>query len=99
MPVIAAIIWGAFLRVIGSAVGQVLIALGIGLVTYGGVSVSLDFMKNSAASALQSLPPQLGGLFGLMKVGECISIISSAVVMKFTLMGLKNGAMSKWGRK
>ena len=99
MPALAAVLWGAFLTVIGSAVGQVLVALGIGLVTYSGVSVSLDFLKSSAVGAIQSLPPQIVGLWGLMKIGECISILSSAVVMKFTLMGLKDGVMKKWGKK
>ena len=99
MPVLIAALWGAFLSILGSAVGQVLVALAIGVSTYTGVSTGLDFLKSNFISAVNGLPPQIIGLWGLMKIGECFSIISSAVVMKFTMSGMKDGAIKKWVKR
>lgn len=99
MPYIVGILVGALLNVLGSAVGQVLVALGIGVATYAGLDVALGFMKTDFVGAINGLPPQLLALFGLMKIGECFSIISSAVVMKFSLNGMQNGSVKKWIKK
>lgn len=99
MPVIASVIWGAFLNIIGTVVGRALVALGLGVVTFTGVSTSLDWMKAQAVTALTSLPPELVQIMGVLKVGTFISIITSAVAVRLLLSGVQSGTMKRWVTK
>lgn len=99
MPVIVSIIWGAFLNIIGSVVGRALVALGLGVVTFTGVSASIDWMKVQAINALQNLDPQLIQLLGVLKVGTFISIITSAVAVRLLLTGVQSGTLKRWVTK
>lgn len=96
MPAIIAALWTGFLAIINSSVGQVLVALGIAAVTYTGVDTSLAFFKNMAVQHLTALPPAVFGMLGVMKVGQCVSMVCSAVVMRMSLSGLKSGSMKSW---
>ena len=88
MPVFIAAIGGMLINLVGTLAGRVLIALGISVVTYTGVSSSLDWMRAGALAALGGLPAEMIGLIGFMKVGVCISIIASAVAVRMGLSGL-----------
>lgn len=96
MPVIASVIWGAFLNIIGSVVGRALVALGLGVVTFTGMNASLDWMRDQAVSSILQLDPQLVQLLGVLKVGTFISIISSAVAVRLLLNGVQSGTFKRW---
>lgn len=96
MPMLASIIWGAFLNIIGSVVGRALVALGLGVITFTGVSASIDWMKGQAITAILSLDPQVIQLLGILKVGTFISIITSAVAVRLLLNGVQSGTMKRW---
>ncbi len=99
MPALVAILWGGLLNILGTLVGQIIAAVGVGVVTYTGVSSSLDWLKNQAVSGLQMLDPQVVGLLGILKVGVFISIISSAVMARLLLSGLQSGTFKRWVTK
>ncbi|WP_455553330.1 DUF2523 domain-containing protein [Comamonas kerstersii] len=96
MPVIASVIWGAFLNIIGSVVGRALVALGLGVVTFTGMNASLDWMRDQAVSSILQLDPQVVQLLGVLKVGTFISIISSAVAVRLLLNGVQSGTFKRW---
>ncbi len=96
MPAIAAVIWGAFLNIIGSIVGRALVALGLGVVTFTGVDVALTWMKDQAVSSILQLDPQVIQLLGVLKVGTFISIITSAVAVRLMLNGVQSGTFKRW---
>lgn len=96
MPMFIASLWGAFLQIVGTLVGRVMVALGVGVVTYTGINASLDALKTQAVSAFAGLPPELLGLLALLKVGQCISIIMSATAARLLLNGLTGDTMKKW---
>lgn len=96
MPVFIAALLGGLMNVAGSLAGRVLIALGISVVTFSGLSVSLTWLRDMALSNLQSLPPSIIGLLGVMKVGVCISMLASAYVARMTINGLTGDTMKKW---
>ena len=96
MPVIASVIWGAFLNIIGSVVGRALVALGLGVVTFTGMNSSLDWMRDQAVSSILQLDPQVVQLLGVLKVGTFISIISSAVAVRLLLNGVQSGTFKRW---
>lgn len=96
MPVFIAMIWGAFLRIVPTIAGQVLIALGISVVTYTGIDVTLTWLKAQAIANFTALPPQMLGMLAVMKVGESINILISAMVARMTITGFTSGSFKRW---
>jgi cell division protein FtsX len=95
MPVFIAAIGGMLINLVGTLVGRVLIALGISVVTYTGVSFTLDALTAQAISAFAGLPPEVFGLLGVLKVGQCISIVTSAIAAKLVIDGLTGDTFKK----
>jgi len=96
MPLIIAAIGGMLINLVGTMVGRVLIALGISVITYSGLSITLDWMKTQAVSALGGLPSEVIGMLSTMKVGVAISIVTSALLARQVLNGLTGDTMKKW---
>ncbi len=99
MPWLGAVIMGALLNVIGTLVGRVLTALGMGVISYTGFSITLDWLKQNAVSSLVSLPPEMVGILALMKVGSCISMVASALLVRLTLQGMQSDTVKSWVKK
>ncbi len=99
MPIFIAAIGGMLINLVGTLAGRVLIALGISVVTYTGVSSSLDWMKAGALSAVGGLRAEMFGLSGLMKGGVCISIITSAIAARAVVSGIGGDSFKKWVMK
>lgn len=97
MPAFVAAFLGGLLAIAGSMVGQVLIGLGIALVTYTGLSTTFDWLTAQAVSSLSGLPAAVVGMMALMKVGSCISMVASAIAVRVSLQGLSgaNGGTMK----
>lgn len=87
---------GGLIQIAGTLAGKVLIGLGISVVTYTGVSSTLDWLKSGAVTAFQGLPAQIIGMLALMQVGSCISMVASAIVVKLTLDGLTGDSIKRW---
>jgi len=98
MPAFVAAIGGMLLNMAGGLVGQVLLSLGIAVITYQGVDVALDRLKSDAVTALLGLPPQVVALLSYMKVGVAISIITSAIAVRLGLTGM-NGVVKRFRKK
>lgn len=96
MPAFIAMLWGALVTLTGSLAGRVLIALGLSVVTYTGVSASLDFLKSQAITAMGGAGSQVLGMLGVMKVGECISILFSAMLTRQIGQGLTSDSVKRW---
>lgn len=96
MPAIIAALLGGLLSLTSSLVGRVLVALGIGAVTYTGISSALSYAKSQALAALGDAPAQLVQLLGFLGVGEFISIITSALLARLILNGLNSGAIKRF---
>ncbi|MFV0678265.1 DUF2523 domain-containing protein [Variovorax sp. tm] len=80
----------------GSLAGRVLIGLGVGVVTYTGISTSLNFLKSQAVTAFHQLPADVMGMLGVLRVGQCISIVSSAMVARLIINGLQSDTVKRW---
>ena len=96
MPVFVMAIGGMLINIVGTLVGRVLVALGISVITYTGSTVTLDALKAQAISAFSGLPPEVFGLLGILRVGQCISIVTSAIAAKLVIDGLTGDTMKKW---
>lgn len=93
-PVAGAII-GGLVQAAGSIVGRVLIALGIGFVTYTGLSASLDIFKDTFAAALGDAGPVAAGVMGTLKFDVAFSIIVAAVTARLAIRGLTGDAVKR----
>lgn len=96
MPVFIAAIGGMLLNLVGSIVGRVLLSLGLSVVTYTGVDLTLTFLKDQAIASANTLPAELLQLLVFLKVGECISIVTSAVVVRMLWQGMTSGTIKRW---
>jgi len=96
MPLFIGMIWGAFLRVLPSITAQVLLALGISAVTFTGFSASIDYFKNEAIQNASALPADLLGLLSVLKVGNSVSMVVSAIVGRMLVQGMVNGSFKRW---
>lgn len=95
MPLIIAALWGALISIAGTLVGQVLLSLGIGYLTFTGVDLSIAWAKAQFLSGLTGIPAAAVGLAGVMKVGVCVSMLLSAVTARVTLSGMQAGGSIK----
>ena len=96
MPVFLASLLGGLISISGSIAGRVLLALGISVLTYTGTNAALDFLKGQAIAALSGLPFQVLGMLATMKVGQCLSIVFSAIVARQVQQGLSGDSIKKW---
>lgn len=96
MPAILAALLGGLINIVGTMAGRVLVALGIGVVTYSGISVTLNWLKTEAIQSVSGLPAEVIGLIAYMKVGVCINIIFSAILIRAALNGLTGDTMKRW---
>lgn len=95
MPVFIAALLGGLVSAAGSLVGRVLIALGVGFVTYQGLDVTLTFIKTQTLNTISTLPPEVFQIASTLQVGTAINILASAYVAKMTIAGLTSGAVKK----
>ena len=93
------LIAGAFLNIVGSLVGRVLVAVGMGVVSFTGITALLNYFKGLAVSNLLALPPGVLGILSIMKVGTCISMVFSAMLIRFTIQGMTSDTFKTWVKK
>jgi hypothetical protein len=99
MPAFLWALGSLLVRLTGSIAGRALIALGIGVVTYTGMNTSLTWLKTQAVTEIQGLPPEVVGMLSTMKVGQCISIITSAMVARALINGVQSDTFKRWTLK
>lgn len=96
MPVFIAAIGGMLINIVGHLAGRVLVALGIGVITYTGLSASLDWMKAQALGSFAGMPAEAVQLAAFLKVGTCISIVSSAMAARMLINGMQGDTFKRW---
>ncbi len=99
MPWIIAILIRGLVLAGGSSVAQAMVAIGMGVVTYTGTRVVLNSYKAQAVAAFIGLGPDVVGLLGVLKVGQCISILFSALLIRATLNGLQSDTIKRFMKK
>jgi hypothetical protein len=99
MPIFLAALGGVLINIAGSFVLRMLVALGVSLVTYTGVNASLDWLKSQAVSSLQGVGAEVLSLVGLLQVGTCISIVTSAMTVRLLLSGFTSDTVKRWVTK
>lgn len=90
---------GALLQAAGTFVGRILLSLGIGLAVFTGVDASITWARELAITNLTSMGGNTVRAIGALKVGTCVSILTSAYTARLILNGLTGGTIKKWTGK
>lgn len=99
MPYFVLAIVGVLIEVAATIVGRVLIALGLGYVTYTGIDTSLAWASSQFLSGMSGLPAAAVGLANTLKIGVCTSMLLSAITVRLTLSGLTSGSIKRLVQK
>lgn len=100
MPWIISILLAGLLRIVGSMVGRVLLALGLGAVEYMGISALIDSAVASASSLLGIVGTSaLAEWAGFFRIDQHISIILSAIGVKVLISALGGASVKRWVHK
>lgn len=84
---------GAAATIMPSLVGRVMLALGVGFVTYKGIDVGISALRLQAISSIQGIGGDALQLLGFLWVDKAISVLFSAVTVSLVMRGV--GAASK----
>lgn len=95
MPLFIAALIGGIVSALGTLVGRVLISLGIGYAVFTGVDVSIAFARDLVIAKISSSAGQTVAVASTLKIGVCISMLTSALVTRLTIAGLTGGTMRK----
>lgn len=95
MPVVIAWLIGGLVQAAGTLVGKVLISLAIGYVVYAGVDTGLAWAKSQLVAGLTGAPANVLAIAGLLKVGQCISLLVSGLSTRLLMQGMTSGTVKR----
>lgn len=84
---------------VGPLVKQVLKALGIGMVSYVGLQLMVNQVKQYVTSSFAGLPSDVVSILGLAKIDVAVNIMLAAVITRAVVAGMDraSGSISKLG--
>jgi hypothetical protein len=85
---------GALATAMGSFVGRAMLALGVGTVTYTGITFAIDSFRNTVISSISGLPADALGLVGYLWMDKMLTIIFSGVTVALTMRAI-GGSVKK----
>jgi len=94
-PVLASVLIGGFASGIVQGIIKALVSFGVGFAMYQGIDLVLNQILTAIAFNLSSLPSQLVGVLGLLKVDKCLNVLASAFAVRLVLKGVTNGVFKK----
>lgn len=99
MPVFIAALLGGLVEIVSSVVGRALVSLGIGYAVFTGVNTSIDWAKAQVVEKIGGLSGDVLQFVGVLQVGTCISIITSAYAARLLLNGLTGDSIKRMIQK
>ncbi len=74
-------------QIVGPLLMMGLRLLGIGVMTYTGINIVMDQVKNYVLSNVANVPIYVQQILGLAKFDICVNIVLSAVAARFVIAG------------
>lgn len=81
-------IWAAFSAIAVPLVVRILIALGIGSVTYVGIKALFDSLLANVQSQFAGFPTEVLDVIAVMRVDDAVTVLFSAIVVRLAFAGL-----------
>jgi len=95
MQILIAALWGFLASAMGTMVGKVLLSLGIGYASYSAIDTSIGWARDFVISHISAMGGNTLAVAQAMQVGTCISILTSALVVRMTLAGMQAGVVKR----
>lgn len=95
MPVLIVWLLRGLLAIAPSVLASIVSRLGVGLITYTGISALTNTLSTQIFGAFSGVDPIVMQLFGVLQVGTCIKIMLSAITVKLTIKGLSGAGSIK----
>jgi hypothetical protein len=86
---------GALITVATSLVGRVIMALGMGVVSYIGLNAGINVFRGYFVDAMGSAGPILAGMFGVLQIDVCMSIFIAAGLARLAINGATSGSFKR----
>lgn len=86
---------GGLITVAGSLVGRVILSLGVGFVTYQGVSATISTIEQIIISNATSAGGYAVAALALMQFDTAVGIILGAISARLLINGLTSGTLRK----
>ena len=83
------------ISVAGTLAGLLLLSLGITYFSYVGLDGMVSAAKAHFFASIAALDPVTVGILGVMKVGQAVTMVCSALVGRLTLSGLTSTGLRK----
>lgn len=83
--------------IVGPLAAKILTSLGLGAVTYIGITALLAAVRTYVIGSVGGLPGDIAMLFGLLKVDIAINIMLSAVTARAVVAGMNKTTGKKTG--
>lgn len=93
-PLVIPALVGGLATAMGSMVGRVILALGVGFVSYTGIEVLVDGLQENIITSVKGLPAQMVGMIGYMWIDKAVTVIFSAVSISISFK-LTDGALKQ----
>lgn len=85
---------GALATVMASLIGRAVIALGVGFVTYTGITVAVTSFKTNAISSVNAMAGDTINLLGYLWIDKAMTLIFSAIVASLAMRAI-GGSLKK----
>lgn len=82
---------GALAGAMASMVGRMVLALGIGFVTYKGMNVLIDNLRNGVISQMKGVPGEALNFMAYLYLDKALSMIMSAVAISLSIRLIGGG--------
>ena len=99
MQFIVAAVAGALLQIAASMVGRVLLALGLGFVTYSGFNVGIDWLFTQLKTNMSSMPADVVSFLSWLWVDKAIGLVFSAYTAAVGIKLAGGTTLTKWMHK
>lgn len=86
---------GALVTFAGSVVGRVLVALGMQVVVWYGMTAALEFFYDIVIDNVNNLGATAMQVFGLLRLDQCMAILVGAGATKHLLLGSVADAVTR----
>lgn len=96
MPIFIAAIGGVLINIVSTLVGRALVALGLSVVTYTGMSMSMGWIKDQLLAQLSGLPADFLAALAYGGVGIGINIITSAILARMLIDGVSGDTFKRF---
>jgi len=82
-------VFGSVLAWVGaSLIARLLLGLGVGVLTYVGVSALMDTAYSSIVALYADIPAQILGTIGVLHLDDAIKVIFSAISIRLTISSM-----------